>query len=251
MRIFRKRVVVWLTVPGGMKILLTACLAALAVYLLTFEWPSARPAAWALPLSGKVIAIDPGHGGPDGGAVSKDGLVEKDVTLAIAFFLRDYLQEAGALVVMTRESDRDLANPETERLSRRKTEDLLKRAAIVKQENADLLVSIHLNSTPSPTWRGAQTFYSTANGDNANLAALIQEELRRNLQNTDRVSKVIDRPIYLLTELTMPSALVEVGFLSNPEEARLMAQSSYQLKVAAAIYQGILRYFAGETAETG
>ncbi|MCP3775416.1 N-acetylmuramoyl-L-alanine amidase CwlD [Paenibacillus sp. MZ04-78.2] len=243
----RKRVVVWLTMHSGIKIVMSALLVALMLFMFTYELPSTKTwTYWTMPLSGKIIALDAGHGGPDGGARSKDGLEEKDVNLAIALHLRDYLQQSGALVVMTREDDRDLASAETKGYSKRKTEDLLKRAEFVTKQKSNLFVSIHLNSIPSPRWSGAQTFFYPNHADNSTLAALIQEEMKRNLKNTDRVAKQADKEIYLLKALTIPSALIEVGFLSNPGEAQLLRDSSYQKKIATSIYQGILRYYSGE-----
>lgn len=243
----RKRVVVWLTMHSGIKIVMSALLVALMLFMFTYELPSTKTwTYWTMPLSGKIIALDAGHGGPDGGARSKDGLEEKDVNLAIALHLRDYLQQSGALVVMTREDDRDLASPETKGYSKRKTEDLLKRAEFVTKQKSNLFVSIHLNSIPSPRWSGAQTFFYPNHADNSTLATLIQEEIKRNLKNTDRVAKQADKEIYLLKAMTIPSALVEVGFLSNPGEAQLLQDPSYQKKIATSIYQGILRYYSGE-----
>ncbi|WP_088834981.1 N-acetylmuramoyl-L-alanine amidase CwlD [Paenibacillus tyrfis] len=243
----RKRVVVWLTMHSGIKIIMSALLVALMLFMFTYELPSTKTwTYWTMPLSGKIIALDAGHGGPDGGARSKDGLEEKDVNLAIALHLRDYLQQSGALVVMTREDDRDLASPETKGYSKRKTEDLLKRAEFVSKQKSNLFVSIHLNSIPSPRWSGAQTFFYPNHADNSTLATLIQEEIKRNLKNTDRVAKQADKEIYLLKAMTIPSALVEVGFLSNPGEAQLLRDPAYQKKIATSIYQGILRYYSGE-----
>ncbi|KPV57116.1 N-acetylmuramoyl-L-alanine amidase [Paenibacillus sp. A3] len=243
----RKRVVVWLTMHSGIKIVMSALLVALMLFMFTYELPSTKTwTYWTMPLSGKIIALDAGHGGPDGGARSKDGLEEKDVNLAIALALRDYLQQSGALVVMTREDDRDLAAPETKGYSKRKTEDLLKRAEFVTKQKSNLFVSIHLNSIPSPRWSGAQTFFYPNHADNSTLATLIQEEMKRNLKNTDRVAKQADKEIYLLKAMTIPSALVEVGFLSNPGEAQLLRDPVYQKKIATSIYQGILRYYSGE-----
>ncbi|MBU7320469.1 N-acetylmuramoyl-L-alanine amidase CwlD [Paenibacillus oleatilyticus] len=243
----RKRVVVWLTMHSGIKIVMSALLVALMLFMFTYELPSTKTwTYWTMPLSGKIIALDAGHGGPDGGARSKDGLEEKDVNLAIALHLRDYLQQSGALVVMTREDDRDLASPETKGYSKRKTEDLLKRAEFVTKQKSNLFVSIHLNSIPSPRWSGAQTFFYPNHADNSTLATLIQEEIKRNLKNTDRVAKQADKEIYLLKAMTIPSALVEVGFLSNPGEAQLLRDPTYQKKIATSIYQGILRYYSGE-----
>lgn len=242
----RKRVVVWLTMHGSLKLIMSMLLVALMLFMFTYELPATKTwTYWTMPLSGKKIALDPGHGGPDGGAESKDGIIEKDINLAIALHLRDYLQEAGAIVVMTRESDRDLAESTTKGYSRRKTEDLINRAQFITQQKSDLFVSVHLNSIPSAKWSGAQTFYYPGSKDNATLASLIQDEIKKNMQNTDRVAKSIDN-VYLLKTLTIPSALVEVGFLSNPSEADLLRSPAYQKKVAAAIYQGILRYYAGE-----
>lgn len=250
MRKKRSRIIVWLNVHGVLKLLLSALLVCLAVFIFTYELPATKTwTYWTMPLSGKTIVIDAGHGGPDGGAKSKSGILEKDINLAISIYLRDYLQQAGALTALTREEDKDLARPETRGLSRRKTEDLLSRAKLIEQQKADLLISIHMNSIPSSRWRGAQTFYYPSNDNNKLLAELIQAELRRNLGNTDRVAKTIDTP-YLLKTSNVPSALVEVGFLSNPEEAELLADPGYQKKVAAAIYQGILRYYAGENVDT-
>lgn len=243
----RKRVVVWLTMHSGIKIVMSALLVALMLFMFTYELPSTKTwTYWTMPLSGKIIALDAGHGGPDGGARSKDGLEEKDVNLAIALHLRDYLQQSGALVVMTREDDRDLASPETKGYSKRKTEDLLKRAEFVTKQKSNLFVSIHLNSIPSPRWSGAQTFFYPNHADNSTLATLIQEEMKKNLKNTDRVAKQADKEIYLLKAMTIPSALVEVGFLSNPGEAQLLRDPSYQKKIATSIYQGILRFYSGE-----
>ncbi|WP_090583289.1 N-acetylmuramoyl-L-alanine amidase CwlD [Paenibacillus sp. OV219] len=243
----RKRFVVWITYRGAVRITLGVVAVMLTVILLTQEVPATRTwTYWTLPLSGKVIAIDAGHGGVDGGAVSKQGLVEKDLNLAIALQLRDYLQQAGAIVVMTREGDYDLANEGTSKISRRKTEDLVKRAQFVKDKNASLLLSIHMNSIPSPRWSGAQTFFYPSLPENAVLASLIQDEIRRNLANTDRLPATVNT-IYLLKAMKdVPSALVEVGFLSNPGEASRLADAEYQKKVAASIYQGVLRFTAGE-----
>lgn len=206
---------------------------------------------WTLPLSGKTIVVDAGHGGVDGGAVSKRGAVEKDLNLAIALYLRDYLQQAGAIVLMTREDDRDLADEGTRGYSRRKREDLLRRVELIRQKKPDLVISIHMNSIPSPRWSGAQTFYYPNHPDNALLAALIQDEIRRNLENTNRVAGKVNEVFLLKSIEDIPSVLVEVGFLSNPAEASRLADADYQRAAAASIYQGILRYASGERPGTG
>jgi N-acetylmuramoyl-L-alanine amidase len=220
------------------------------VTMFTYNMPTEDESwsAWSLPLSGKMIVLDAGHGGPDGGAQSKNGLIEKDVTLPITLYLRDFLQEAGALVIMTRETDIDLADSGTKGLSKRKTEDLLQRAKMIKEKQADLMVSIHLNAIPSSRWSGAQTFYSPALRQSEQLAHLIQDEIKRVINNTNRTAQKTD-DIFILRTSEVPAALVEVGFLSNEQEAKLMATTEYQKKMANAIYQGILRYYSGETVQ--
>lgn len=202
-----------------------------------------------MPLAGKVIALDAGHGGPDGGAVSREGTIEKDLNLAIVLYLRDYLQQAGAAVVLTREGDYDLAAPEIRGYSKRKTGDLLERARQIESRNVDFAISIHMNSMPSPRWSGAQTFYYSGNEEGKRMAEEIQKELRIVLENTNRAAKTNDT-VYLLKTLKIPTVLVEVGFLSHPEEARLLADEAYQKTVAAAIYRGILSY-AADKARSG
>jgi N-acetylmuramoyl-L-alanine amidase len=217
------------------------------VLLILFQWQFTNDKSWEswnLPLTGKVIYLDPGHGGPDGGAVGNNTL-EKDISLSITLLLRDYLQEQGALVLLTREEDVDLADEDTSGYSRRKAEDLKKRAKLINESEADLFLSIHLNAIPSARWSGAQTFYNGRFIENEEVAKYIQDELRRNLENTERVAKPIDG-VYLLKNSEKPGALVEVGFLSNPQEEKLLNSEQYQEKVAASIYNGILRYFSNE-----
>ncbi len=199
---------------------------------------------WNLPLSGKIILLDPGHGGPDGGAGTGKTL-EKDIALDVTLKVRDYLQQQGALVVMTRETDRDLADSDTRGYSRRKVEDLKKRLKMINDRDNDFFVSIHLNAIPSARWRGAQTFYASHHEENARAAKFIQEELRKNLENTTRKAKPINQ-VYILKHAKKPGVLVEVGFLSNPTEKALLKTEDYQEKVAISIYKGVMRYFTNE-----
>jgi N-acetylmuramoyl-L-alanine amidase len=199
---------------------------------------------WNLPLSGKIILLDAGHGGPDGGAGTGKTL-EKDIALEITLKVRDYLQQQGALVIMTRETDTDLADSDTKGYSRRKVEDLKKRLKMINKTDNDLFVSIHLNAIPSSRWSGAQTFYAPHHQENARAAKFIQEELRKNLENTNRKAKPLNQ-VYILKNAKKPGALVEVGFLSNPGEKAMLKKDSYQEKVAISIYKGIMRFFTNE-----
>lgn len=199
---------------------------------------------WNLPLTGKIILLDAGHGGPDGGAGTGKTL-EKDIALEITLKVRDYLQQNGAMVVMTRETDTDLADPDTRGYSRRKVEDLKKRLQLINKSDNDFFISIHLNAIPSSRWSGAQTFYAPHHKENARAAKFVQEELRENLGNTTRKAKPISN-VYILDHAKKPGILVEVGFLSNPVEKENLKKEAYQEKVAASIYQGILRYYTNE-----
>jgi N-acetylmuramoyl-L-alanine amidase len=230
----------WFKIAGYSLIVVLLLFFIKQQFLSDFSWST-----WNTPLAGKVIILDPGHGGPDGGASSNSGTLEKDVALEICLALRDYLQEAGALVIMTREKDTDLAETDTRKLRYRKSEDLRKRVEIINETDADLFISIHLNAIPSNKWSGAQTFFNPSIEENEHISKFIQNEIKRNLENTNRLAKPISG-IYLLSRAKIPGALVEVGFLSNPHESELLNTKSYQRKIAASIYQGILRYSTDE-----
>ncbi|MFT8872692.1 MAG: N-acetylmuramoyl-L-alanine amidase CwlD [Sporolactobacillus sp.] len=202
--------------------------------------------SWNLPLAGRVIVVDAGHGGIDGGAVG-GSTVEKEITLIIARDVRNYLQETGAIVVMTRDSDDDLSDDRF--TGRHKTQDLLRRASLTKKSKPDAFISIHLNAIPDAHSRGAQTFYYPKSEKNSRLASLIQDSLRQSLENTNRLAKAIHH-VYLLKKATPPAALVEIGFLSNPTERALLVRSDYQKAAAAAVCHGIMRYFSNEKIKT-
>lgn len=229
------------------KGLILACIIVLIVIFLSEMESRESGSTWNFPLSGKIVVVDPGHGGPDGGAVGEGGVTEKDVTLEIANDLKDYLQQAGALVLMTREKDKDLADEETKGLSRRKTEDLHRRAEFVKEADPDVFISVHLNAIASSRWRGAQTFFHPRVKESERLARLVQSSLRYHLENTDRYAKGLN-DMYLIKTVETPSVLIEAGFLSNPTENDLLKTEPYQHKIAASIYQGILRFFTNEPA---
>ncbi|SHF10577.1 N-acetylmuramoyl-L-alanine amidase [Seinonella peptonophila] len=222
----------------------------LIICLFPFAYTQARIDSQKLPLANKVIMLDPGHGGPDGGAIGKNGLIEKYLTLSIAKYLRDYLQEGGAWVVMSREHDQDLAKLETKGLSKRKAEDLQARMKMVKNKRVDTLISIHLNAFPQTEYAGAQTFYNPTKEENKILATSIQKQLVRLLENTDRLPKQ-KNDTYLLKESPVPTALIEAGFLSNPQEAQLLSQPKYQKKIAASIYYGLVSYYGKMRNESG
>lgn len=183
-----------------------------------------------------VVYIDPGHGGYDGGAKA-NGLVEKDLNLTIGLRLRTYLETAGVKVLMTRTDDRDFVTPGN---GTKKKRDLDKRIEMINKSDADLFISIHMNAIPDTRWRGAQTFYYDSYPENKILANCIQESLVEYLQNTTRKAKEV-KTLYLFKNVTKPGVLVEIGFLSNPDEARDLNNPHYQDKVAYVLFLGIIK----------
>lgn len=184
-------------------------------------------------LQDKVVCIDPGHGGEDPGAIGPGGTREADNALAIAMLLREKLETNGASVVMTRCA-------EDEPLTAASAEELRRRAALVQDSGADLLVSIHNDAFTSSSACGSTTFHY---GDDASvrLAACVQSALVEELGTKDRGARFAS--FYLLRQAEMPAVLVEAAFISNPEEELLLASSDGRAKIAASIYQGIARYF--------
>ncbi|KUK82438.1 MAG: N-acetylmuramoyl-L-alanine amidase [Pelotomaculum thermopropionicum] len=196
--------------------------------------------SWAL--ADKLIVIDPGHGGDDPGAVGSKGVHEKDIVLDVSKKLGAILRQAGAEVVLTRETDHDLAGITGNYSYRSKIEDLTRRVAIANEKQADLFISIHVNSFPDPREKGAQTFSQPGSAAGKQLAKAIQQELNNHLQNSGRQDKQVD---YFTNRMAkMPSTIVEIGFISNPGEESLMLNPQYQQKIAWSIYAGIARYLA-------
>ena len=191
----------------------------------------------SLPLLGKTIYLDPGHGGLDPGAMYKK-IKEKDINLSISEKLQTKLEKLGAIVYLTRYGDYDLSVANT---SNRKRSDLSRRGNIINRSKCDLYVSIHLNAETSSSWYGAQAFYDDINEENKKIAEIMQQEFKEKL-NSKRKYKQIDN-IYLNKRVKQPGVLLEVGFLSNPNERYLLQTDNYQNKIAETIVSGMLKYF--------
>lgn len=190
-----------------------------------------------------TVVIDAGHGGEDGGAVSASGIAEKDINLAIAKKLECLLEMNGINVVMTRETDVLLYDRNTNYKGRKKALDLAARRRIGEETENSVFVSIHLNSYPQAQYRGLQVWYSPNNEQSRILAECIQSTVREALQpENDRSVKQATSSIYLLHHLTSPAVLVECGFLSNPEEAALLASDDYQNELAFLLFTAILNH---------
>lgn len=186
----------------------------------------------------KLIVIDPGHGGQDGGAVGYRGISEKDIVLAVGKKLKGFLEQAGYEVLMTRTGDYDLAG---EGSLNRKRDDIHKRTEMINSSRCLLYVSIHANKFADPNVYGAQVFYKPASEESRELAEAVQEAIKALLQNTHRFAKSITDK-YLIDNANKTGCLVEVGFLSNSEEARMLTDEFYQERLAYAIFLGIASY---------
>jgi len=223
-----------------MRIYKTAVISTFSILLILAIWLGLPPEESYIPayaLASKVIVIDPGHGGCDPGA-SRGNYVEKDITLAIGQHLAKQLSEAGAMVVMLRTEDRDLVGDGfSGSIAARKREDLRLRVQKANEVKADLYISIHANADPSPRWHGAQVFYNPSSKPSKLTAVMIQEEITKQLGNTKR--KALAGDYYVLRNTEMPAVIIEVGFLSHPQEASLLVNSDYQARMAQAIFAGI------------
>ena len=198
-----------------------------------------------LPVSEKVIVLDAGHGGLDGGATAGDGTMEKTINLSIAKYLKVYLEQSGTKVIMTREKDISLHDNMNDTIKNKKRSDLLKRREIANTSGADAFVSIHINYFEQEKYKGAQVFYETKNSNSIDLAKSIQDSMVNLLDKDNKrtIAKIAQNKI-LYNDLKIPSVLVECGFLSNNNEAKLLKTKEYQRKVAYSIYLGIMDYFA-------
>lgn len=197
-----------------------------------------------LPITNKIIGIDPGHGGVDPGAVSQNGTKEHEINLKIALRLKRLIEHSGGIVIMTRETDKGLYSEDTKTLREMKTEDLMKRKEIIESANCDVFISIHLNSFTMARYYGAQTFYNEESEESKNLAYIIQDELKNILDKENHRQPTHRDDVFLLNDMEIPSVLVEAGFLSNQTEEKLLKNSEYQEKIAWSIYAGIIKYFS-------
>lgn len=181
----------------------------------------------AKPLANRTIVLDPGHGGSDPGALGVSGKTREAYnTLFVALDAKNLLEQAGARVILTRSDDRYVP--------------LAARAAIANQAGADVFISIHNDSNPNPAVHGVTTYYYHERS--RRLADVMQAHLAQALGT--RSVGVIRRSFHVVRETTMPAVLLELGFLSNWSEERLLADPAYRYRAALAIYNGVVDYFA-------
>ena len=189
-----------------------------------------------LPLSGKIIIIDPGHGGSDPGTTNNN-IYEKNINLSISRYLEISLIKAGATVILTRDNDYDLSSPNAKK---KKKSDFDNRIKLINNSKGDMYLSIHLNYLNNPSYSGPQVFYS--NEANKEIALVIQETMNKELTHEREVKKIPSRT-YMYDKLTIPGVLIECGFLSNASEKNKLQNSEYQQKIADTIKNAIINYY--------
>jgi N-acetylmuramoyl-L-alanine amidase len=228
-------------------------------------WPAPDPerakeragqTAGRFPLSGRLVALDPGHGGIDGGC-SFGPWREKDLALDVALRLRPLLHRAGARVFLTRQGDHDLSFQGEGSFRQRR--DLSGRVALVRKSGAELLLSLHLNTAQDARLSGPLTFYQAVQGRppglrdrewaaqtaaSRRLAGLVQEELRALYPGCREW--FWPNTFYLLRHSPCPTVLVEVGYLSHPSDRLKLLDPTFRQRLAAALAAALHRYFAGE-----
>lgn len=200
----------------------------------------AAPAALMQDNELPVIILDAGHGGFDGGCTSAEGIPEKGINLNIMLKLRDMLEMNGYEVIVTRDEDRSIHDDGIEGLSAQKSSDMDNRLDIFNSRDNAVCVSIHQNQFNESRYSGAQMFYSSTNKKSEPLAKAIQKRFVEFLQpDNSREIKQCGKELFLCYYSKNPTVMVECGFLSNPEEAALLADEDYQSKVAFTIFSGI------------
>lgn len=188
-----------------------------------------------------IIVLDAGHGAPDGGAVGYNGTLEKDVNLAIVLKIREILEARGFHVILTRTSDNGIYDSDAKSIHEMKVSDMKKRRDIINNSNADLFISVHMNSFSNPSSNGLHVFYARNHPESEPLAQSIQSEIAALTGASVHTVKTASESLYLMKNPIPPSILVECGFISNPEEEERLNDDSYRSKIAYAIANAVTK----------
>lgn len=178
------------------------------------------------------------------GAVNSDGVSEAGANLSIALKLQKLLESNFATVILTRSDENGIYEMDAKTISEKKVSDIKNRVKIANESSADLFVSIHLNKIDSNKYWGWQTFYRDGDDDSKKVATLIQNNLNSTISSENKRLPMKLNSIYLMKHVEVPITVVECGFLSNENEAKLLQDNNYQEKLAWGIYNGILDYFS-------
>ena len=192
----------------------------------------------SMPKPEYTIVIDAGHGGRDGGAIGSSGVTESELNLKYAKELKSLCEDFGIGVVMTRS---DMNGLYDESAPNKKKSEMERRKNIINTSNADLMISIHMNSFPLPSSSGAYVFYANGSDEGYSLAKSVQTSLCQSFDNAREYVSVGD--YFVLNYSSIPSVLVECGFLSNPQEEINLKSDDYCQKFCYSLLVGILSYF--------
>lgn len=206
----------------------------LILFVCTFNFIKVN--SYSLPLKGKTIYIDPGHGGVDSGAKYRD-ILEKDINMELSYLLKYSLENKGAKVYMTRYDDYDLSSIG---VSRRKKSDLDNRINLINNSDADMYISIHLNSIESSKWNGVQIFYDNINTDNKKLAKLVQS----NFDSNRKISIIKGK--YMYSRIKKVGILAELGFLSNSKDREVLLNKNKRVELINKLTDGIVSFYNNE-----
>ncbi|MGL5822587.1 MAG: N-acetylmuramoyl-L-alanine amidase [Sarcina sp.] len=193
----------------------------------------------------KKILIDAGHGGIDGGATSKSGIIEKDINLAISLKLRERLKAAGYEVEMTRDTDDGLYKNEAT-IKEKKRADLANRVKMKRTVKPDIFISLHQNTFPEEKYKGMQVWYAPNSKESELLAKTIQSEFKIQINSENsREAKNAGNQFRVIREAPLNGAgiIVECGFLTNEEECLLLASEKYQDEFANMLKESVDKYF--------
>ena len=187
-----------------------------------------------------TVVVDAGHGEPDGGAVGINGTIEKDINLQIALKLREVLENRGVHVIMTRTDDNSICDNSARTLHEKKVSDMHNRLEIINTSGADLFLSIHMNSFSDPKSGGLHVFYSRNHPEAEETATLIQESIAELTGAKTHAVKTASDTLFLMKNPIPPAILIECGFISNPEEEKLLNDDNYQSKIAFSIANAVI-----------
>lgn len=192
-----------------------------------------------LPLLGKCIYIDAGHGGKDPGAIYKD-IKEKDINLIYSKKIGEILEKFGATIYYIREDDYDLSIT----TKRRKKSDLSNRVDLINKSNCDMYLSIHMNSESTGLWYGPQIFYNNINKNNKKIAEITQKSLKKENLSSRKISLINNA--YMYDKIKIPGILIEVGFISNNSDRYKLLNDDYINKFSKNIASSIIQYFSNK-----
>ena len=229
------------------KLLISMCSSFLLLFLCYAVYPRSALTVSSTASFDYTLILDAGHGGEDGGALSRSGVRESDLNLSIAQRTENLAALLGIKTVMTRDADISVHDKDCTSISEKKKSDLRNRVNLANMTPNAMILSIHQNHFAEEKYKGAQVFYANIEGSKF-WAETLQNHLRVLDSKNHRQCKQ-SQQIYLMEHIQCPAVLVECGFLSNPVEAQLLQEQDYQKKLAMVLLQAVATKGKGVTEE--